>query len=112
MIPDPAQLDAIPKLGVPQDLPRDGIQPRVLDDHLGLFPRGFVVFEVDHAGRETGLELGRVFGRDGGEDIDMREKAVRGRGCGVSRRTWIISLPDLWSSYPLRENSPTGLNLA
>lgn len=80
MIPDPAQLDPIPKLGVPQHLPTDRIQPRVLDDDLGLFARLVVVLEVDHTGREARLELGRVFGRDGGENVDMRQEAVRCRG--------------------------------
>ena len=80
MIPDPAQLDSIPKLGVPKHFPADRIQSWVLDDHLGLLARRLVVFEVDDAGRETSLELGGVFGRDRGEDIDVRQEPVRGSG--------------------------------
>jgi hypothetical protein len=71
MIPHSAQLDIIPKLGVPQNLSTDSIQSRIFDDHFGLLSSLFVVLQVDDAWWETSLEFLSVFWWDGGGDLDM-----------------------------------------
>jgi hypothetical protein len=77
VVADTRELDLVLELGVAEDLARDRVLARVLDDDLRLAVA--VLFDRDDAGGEAGCELGLVGGGDGGAQDDVREETVR---CG------------------------------
>lgn len=68
-----AQPDPVLELVMPQHFPAHGIQSRIGNDDLCLFPCALVVNEIDYAWRETLLEFRGVLRRDVVDDLDMRE---------------------------------------
>lgn len=75
VIPHAPELDLVFELWMPQHLAADGVAAGIGNDHG-------VSGDVDDAGGEARLELGLEFRRDIGEQLNGREKAVRGGGCG------------------------------
>lgn len=63
---------------MPQHFPAHGIQSRIRNDGLCLFPCALVIDEIDNAWREALLEFGGELRRDVIDDFDMREQTVRG----------------------------------
>ena len=74
MISDSCQLNEILKLGMSQYFSRDCVLPWVLDHTL--WAATLVVLDLDHARRETLLELFLVFWRDRRAEDYMGKKAV------------------------------------
>jgi hypothetical protein len=72
VIPYSAQPNPILELVMPQHFPAHGIQSRVGDDDLCLFPCTLVVHEVYDARRETLLEFRGELWRDFVDDFDVR----------------------------------------